>query len=238
MSSMTREIVKDFENLLKFIEQYNLKNITSNAELLNILKPMHKKLFAMMTFVAEIDQKNLELNILSESGLNFLKESASDIGQSLFCWIQGAYKPANLILRCSIETFVRAIAGQEKDEIFHEKNVYKVFEIAQTTSCFDSDICKKFFYLIHSKYKNLCEIAHTGNHAAMAHISALKTFPLFSDKHAKNFFQDFNEITTSMISLLYINYFEFIHKMHHHNQNNFFCAIPKSTKRKINEGIG
>jgi hypothetical protein len=235
---MTREIAQDFVNLATFIDQFNLVNIAKNAELIDIMKPMHKKLFALMTFVAEVEQKNEELNVLSHDGLNFLKESVSDMGQALFCWIQGAYKPANLILRSSIETFVRAIAGQENNEIYSEKNMYRVFEMAQATSYFNSEMCKVFSDTIHSKYKDLCKIVHTGSFAAMAHISALKTFPLFSTKNAQTVCRDFIIISTGMLSIIYINYFNFIHTMHPHNQNNLFCAIPKSTKRKINENLG
>ncbi|MCP4744884.1 MAG: hypothetical protein GY874_01910 [Desulfobacteraceae bacterium] len=235
---MTKEISQDFKRLSIFIEQFDLENIANKPEFLNILKPMHKKLFAMMTFIVEVEQKNSELNILSEYSLNYLKESVSDIGQSLFCWIQGAYKPANLILRSSIETFVRAVAGQEKHEIFSEKNAYKIFEIAQTTTCLNSAISKEFFDIIHHRYKDLCKIVHTGNFAVMAHISALRTFPLFANEEAKKVGKDFIDISTGMISLVYINYYKFIHKMHYKNNNNFLCAIPRSTKKKINTEKG
>ncbi|HDL00790.1 MAG TPA: hypothetical protein ENH23_00970 [candidate division Zixibacteria bacterium] len=232
---MSREIAEDFVNLGVFIEEFNLSGIAKNSELLERMKPMHKKLFALMTFVAELEQKNTELKVLSPDGLNYLKESVSDMGQALFCWIQGAYKPANLILRSSIETYVRAIAGQNNKDIFTEKSVYIVFDMAKESSYFNAEMSREFFDSIHSKYKELCKIVHTGSAASMSHISALKTFPIFSTIEAQSVCRDFVIISTGMLSIIYINFFKFIHTMHPHNQNNLFCSIPKSTKRKVNE---
>lgn len=234
---MSREIVQDYNTLEEFIKNFSLVSILKNPELKEIMKPMHKKLFALMTFVAEVEYKNAELNILSSDGLNYLKESISDMGQALFCWIQGAYKPSNLILRSSIETFVRAIAGQENLGAFSEKSAYQLFELAKKTSYFNSELCKSFFETIYSKYKDLCEIVHTGSSANMTHISALKTFPNFSSMQAQSVCRDFILISTVMLSVIYINFSKFIHSMHHKNQNNFFRAIPRLTKRKINENL-
>lgn len=235
---MSREISKDYGSLEVFVGDFNLSNIANEDDFNRKMKPMHKKLFSFMTFVAEIEQKNNELHILTDESLNYLKESVSDMGQALFCWIQGAYKPANLILRSSIETFVKAIAGQEKTEIFSEKSMYRVFELAQDTSFFSSQYCQVFFGSIHSAYKDLCKIAHTANFANMAHISALKTFPLFSAEAAQSFSRDFIKISTMILSVIYVNFFKFIHTMHHKNQLNFFSSIPKATKREINENLG
>lgn len=229
---MTREIAEDFAILETFIGGFNLSNIASNAEIIGKMKPMHKKLFALMTFVAEVDHKNQDSNILSPRSLNYLKESVSDMGQALFCWIQGAYKPANLILRSSIETFVRATAGQENNDIFSEKNMYRVFELAHVTSYFNSEMCNDFLSSIHSTYKELCIIAHTGSFASMAHISALKTFPFFSKKEAQLVYRDFVKISTMMLSIVYVIFFKFIHTMHPHNQLNFLCAIAKNYKKR------
>lgn len=234
---MTREISEDFASLEIFIRDFNLSDVVSADEFIRNMKPMHKKLFSLMTFVAEIEQKNNESQIVTPDGLNYLKESVSDMGQALFCWIQGAYKPANLVLRSSIETFLRAIAGQENIEIFAEKSMYKVFELARLTSFFNSEYCLDFFDKIHSTYKDLCKIVHTADVANMAHISALKTFPLFSIAEAQSFSKDFMKISTMMLSVIYINYFQFIHAMHPKNQQNYFCSIPRATKKLINENL-
>lgn len=235
---MSREIAKDYETLECFITQFDLSSIAENGDIFNRLKPMHKKLYSYMTIIAEIEHKNQVLQTLSDESLSYLKESVSDMGQALFCWVQGAYKPANLILRSSIETFIRAIAGQENTEIFLEKSMYRVFEIAQGTSFFSNELSQIFLSNIHSTYKDLCKIVHTADLDNMAHISALKAFPLFSVEKSQSFSRDFMKISTMFMSVIYVNFFKFIHTMHHKNQINFLSSIPIDTKRKINEKLG
>ena len=227
---MSREISADFKILTSFIDKFELSIILKEQDLLDNMKPMHKKLFALMTFISEIDQKNDEHKIFSQKGLDYLKESISDMGQSFFCWSQGAYKPSNLILRSSIETFVKAIAGQEDISIYSEKNMYKVFELAKNTNYFSSGYCQPFFAKIYSSYKDLCQVVHTAGLTNMSHISALKTFPLFSKREALSFSKEFIELATQMLCVIYVNFFGFIHIMHHKNQSNFILSIPKGTR--------
>ena len=95
-----------------------------------------------------------------------------------------------------------------------------------------------FYGNIHSSYKDLCKVVHTANFDNMAHVSALKTFPLFSAVQANSFSNDFVKISTMMLSVVYVNFYMFIHRMHHKNQINFISSIPKEIKRKINENLG
>ena len=69
----------------------------------------------------------------------------------------------------------------------------------------------------------------------MSQISALKTFPHFSIENASLIKKDVVNVLTMMISIMYVCFFSFIHKMHPKNQMNFLCAIPGSTKKKVNE---
>lgn len=234
---MTREISQDYYSLQDFIKTYNLNNHV-NAEFEAQLKPMHKKLFALMTITAEIEHNNKQCQYLSALSEMYLKESVSDLGQALFCWIHGAYKPANLILRSGIETFIKSIVCQEIPEIVNEKSMYAVFEKARKTNCFSSELGKYYFNKIHSEYKKLCGIVHTAGPSNMANISALKTFPIFSTPNASSVSKDVIKICTAIISTIYVHLYKLIPKMHPKNQLNFLSSIPKSTKKKISNGLG
>lgn len=234
---MTREIALDFNSLQDFIGAYNLAGLVQ-AEYVAQLKPMHKKLFALMTITAEIEHNNKQNKLFPALSEMYLKESVSDIGQSLFCWVHGAYKPANLILRSGIETFIKAIASQEIPEIVNEKSMYAVFDSARNTSFFSSELGKYYFAKIHQSYKRLCGIVHTAGPSNMANISALKAFPVFSKANATSVCQDVVTILTAIISIMYVCFYKFIPKMHPKNQLNFLSSIPRSTKKKICDGLG
>lgn len=234
---MEYEIKKDFVDLEEFIKNYSLSDIAGNIEMLDKLKPMHKKLYSMMTFIIEIEMQNKAIKLLNADSLNYFKESVSDLGQVLFCWIHGAYKPANLILRSGIETFIRATSGNGNRLVFSEKSVYKMFDMAKETQFYKSNLAKDIFEKLYSEYKDLCQIVHTSGISNMAHLSALKTFPLFSTKESQNISITFNKVCSLMLIVIYSNYYKFIHMMHHKNQKNFLDSIPASIKGKVNSNI-
>lgn len=233
---MSREINQDYESLEKFISEYQLEGVL-NEDFILQLKPIHKRLFALMTITAEIEHHNKTHKVLPTESLIYLKESVSDIGQALFCWVLGAYKPALLIVRSSIETFVKSISFQEIPDILNEKSMYNVFDEARKTSFFSSGLGDYYFQKIHSEYKDLCKTVHSADQSKMAHINALKTFPIFTLKDASNVSKNIVNILTSLISLLYVCFFTFIPLMHPKNQINFLSTIPKSTKQKINDQL-
>ena len=102
---MTREITADYNKLECFIKKFKLKIVLKEKQFAKGLKPMHKNLFSLMTFYVELEHNNQSLAIIDKKCLSYLQEAVSDLGQSLFCWIQGAYKPSCFMLRSSIETF-------------------------------------------------------------------------------------------------------------------------------------
>ena len=229
---MTREITNDFVSFTEFIKNYKLQEI-NNASAVKALKLMHRNFYSLMTFFCELEDKNAEWSLFAPINIAYLKESISDLGQCLFCWLHGAYKPSNLVLRSSIETFIRATAGQEDHRIMTEKNMYQIFNLAKDVPFFNRYICKKYFNQIHSEYKDLCKVVHTTDSLEMAHISAMKTFPVFEKNSAKKVTKHFICITSAILSILYLNFYKYICKMHHQNQLNFLSSIPKDAIKQI-----
>lgn len=68
----------------------------------------------------------------------FLEEMASDLLLSLFCVVQGLYKPAKLQLRCSMENFLKSLIMIDTPAIIQE-NVYAIFDAAKDDSHFGAD---------------------------------------------------------------------------------------------------
>lgn len=127
---MSREIRHDFESLKVFFTEYNLTGFESNIKLVGLISKMHKKYFSILTFTAELkDQSSSKTEPhISADQISFLTETCSDLGNSLFCLVHGAYKPAKLILRSSIETFLKAFCQDEIPDISKEKSVYSLFD--------------------------------------------------------------------------------------------------------------
>ena len=115
---MSRRIGEDFNAFAEFLSEYNLTSYTSVPQQVEACKGMHKKLFGLLVFNAEFKvQGNHPDSVV------FLEEMASDLLLSLFCVVQGLYKPAKLQLRCSMENFLKSLIMIDTPAIIQEKSV-------------------------------------------------------------------------------------------------------------------
>lgn len=127
---MSKYINEDAEKLTKYFKEFELKNIFLNSEFVDEFKKVHKKTLGYLVIYFEIEKQNKRSKFFQEKAIYYLKESVSDILQSFFCWINGAYKASDLLLRSSIENFNKAIIGNINDDVYTEKSVYKIFDMA------------------------------------------------------------------------------------------------------------
>ena len=84
---MSREIKSDLDNLVNFIGAYNLAHLNSDEDFICSIKKQHKKYFAYLVYIAEIQgyvDDNLFQTVFTSNQLLYIKESCSDIGSSFF----------------------------------------------------------------------------------------------------------------------------------------------------------
>src|SRR5690554_3263516 len=140
---MSREVKNDFLILKQFIEVYSLRNILDDDFVISLSR-FHKKYYAYLTVVGELQNssENDELQNLSKEQLLFISESCSDIGTSFFNLFHGAYKSSKLILRSSIETFIKGFTMDEYQNVTKETSLYEIFRVVKTLEFFQSDLAK------------------------------------------------------------------------------------------------
>ena len=93
---MSRRISEDFDAFNDFLSKYSLTSYTRESKQIETYKGMHKKLFGLLVFSAEFKLQG-QYPALDP----FLNEMGSDLLLALFSIVQGMYKPAKLLLRCS-----------------------------------------------------------------------------------------------------------------------------------------
>ncbi|MBK7959203.1 MAG: hypothetical protein IPK03_14595 [Bacteroidetes bacterium] len=128
---MSREINNDFKELKGFIEGYSLAHLVNEESFNIVLSQQHKKLFSYLTFIAELHFQQNEkerLKVISKDQIDFLTESCSDIGNSMFLSIHGAYKASRIMLRSSIETFHKGYNLDDLPQIISTKSVFEIFD--------------------------------------------------------------------------------------------------------------
>ena len=65
---------------------------------------------------------------LKKVQFSYIVESSSDILSGVFHSINGSYKSARIMLRSSIETFLKGFCEQDIEGILEEKRIYVIFD--------------------------------------------------------------------------------------------------------------
>jgi len=229
---MSRDIETDFEKLLDFIEQYSIASLPEDKEFVDCLSQMHKKYYAFIALIFELENiKNPKT--LKGKQRDFLLESVSDIGNSIFLAINGAYKPSRLILRSSIETFLKGFVIDWLPNIDSEKKIYKMFEDIKTVSFFTTVPNKSLFDDLNSRYSTLSEDTHTARSGNMQHTSSLNYFPTKSLMELKEISKMNMKLTSSFLTLLCFKFNAEFHGIHHKNKQIILNNILKEYRPKI-----
>lgn len=224
---MSRRIADDFAALNNFLSKYNLASYGSIPKSIELCKCMHKKLLGFLIFCAEF---NLQ-NICSDC-IPYFEEMSSDLRLSLFCAVQGMYKPAKLQLRCSIEIFFKSLIMISKPTIIQEKSVYAIFDAAKSDSHFSTTYGVACYNLLHNDYATLCRTVH-GNPTVMHPTSALVSLPQYDEKLFEELADIYVRIVESFLGILYLNYPVVVDQMHPENKKDFLDCITKTTKSSI-----
>lgn len=107
---------EDFDRLLEFLNNYNLTASVGDKDFRKILASCHKRYYSYLVFVVELNQQSGFS--IQENQYDYLLESVSDVGQSLFSFMNGCYKGACLLLRSSIENFIKAVCLKETAQYY------------------------------------------------------------------------------------------------------------------------
>ena len=188
---------------------------------------MHKKLYAFLVFTAEFKKQGINKN-----SDKFFAEVSSDLMLSLFCAIQGMYKPAKLQLRCGIENFIKAIIMINTPQIVFETSVYAIFDAATKDKHFATVTGDKVRQNIRNNYTILCHTVH-GDISVMHPLSALSLLPEYDKKLLKEFANIYVGCVEHYLEILYLNYPNVLDNMHPYNKQDVLDAMSKKMKSEV-----
>ncbi len=234
-NSMTRECTVDYQKVVTYIEGYNISKNLTVPEYLSSLKLMHKCYFSAITWNAELIH-NKERFFKLESKCNEdiasrLSEVVSDLGSSLFNWVNGNYKASRVMLRIAIENFIRAVSAVENKCQLIEKNAYHLFEVAAKQDAITGNsYIKSSYEHLHSDYKILCDDAHTATIQNMEHLSSLADLPSFHKEKSASSSKIYIRVSRNISSIFCILFNLFYHEMHYRNKENILNSLNSLTK--------
>ncbi|MBW1649653.1 MAG: hypothetical protein JRJ44_03040 [Deltaproteobacteria bacterium] len=234
---MPREIKQDLLELRSFLNDYSLSDLLKNDSFNSFISKQHKKYFSYLTFIAELQNIVADSsfdNILLKSQFYFIKESCSDVGIAFFLTFHGSYKSSKLLLRSSIETFLKGFCLDDLPDIDKETSISGLFKKIKKLIFFNKKPSKEIIETIHQNYKSLCEDAHTATDLNMANISALNYFPRFEEAEAQKVSNFSLKLIPNYLALLSLKYNKQFHRFHYENRSIIINSISKKYRQIIN----
>jgi len=238
---MVRIISNDFNQLKNYINNYSLTSVYKDPFYLSQLSSLHKRYFALLTFIAELEADGFAFAVttygLDEPSklklTNYTKEAISDLGNALFNWIHGAYKSSRLLTRSCVENIVRGLSTLEDTSISEITVTHELFEAASKLSIFTTGSAKGTVQDLKSNYTELCKDVHTADVINMEHLSALIHFPAFDNKKASKTSEIYASVAQQCLILLSLCFREFIFSMHSSNTDTILLNLPKALKAEV-----
>mgnify|MGYP004455460949 FL=1 len=212
---MSRLIKEDYDKLCTFIKDYSLSDVLEIDDAKKLLSSFHKKYFAYLVLIEEIHHKIEqydEVLKMPKEQYEYLQESCSDVGQAFFLTFHGCYKGAKLLLRSSIENFLKGSCLDEDKSLPSTKSVFEVFDKARATGTF-KETKENLHAQLHNEYALLCQDVHTADVSHMASITALNHFPSFHNEDAGNILKMVQKIIPIYITTIALKYNLAYHSM-------------------------
>lgn len=226
---MSRIIKNDFKSVKEFINDYSLSHLLKDKGFVELISSCHKKYFSYLTLIAEIDDD------LNEKESLYFTESVSDVATSFFHLFSGSYKSSKLILRSSIENFIKGFSLLDIPDIDKETRVSNMFMRVKQLPVLEHEFPKNEFAMIHNCYKDLCKDVHSADEINMEKISALNLFPKYSRKELEAVVSIFIKLIQSYITLLCYTKNQKFHKIHYINREIILGGVNRNKRPFIND---
>lgn len=228
-------INEDFNLCLEFFDSYRLNMILGDDEFQKSFKSIHKMHYCLMLFQAEFKTKCTQ----SESFINNkLNDVCSDIGTALFNAIHGSYKASYMLLRSSIENFLKLIGMYHGLQMDNFKKVSKLNEAVNKLDFINQNcVIKDNFNQINNLYTNFSAYVHTASDIDMATISCLSQLPKYNADLFKNISHRFVSLLKIYIFLLIVVLNRYFFKFHSDNRDLILKSLTPKQSRFVFEYV-
>ncbi|MDM5114286.1 hypothetical protein [Aeromonas salmonicida] len=237
---MSRMIANDFDRLLAYIKQYSISTEIQNKSLETELKKGHKVYLCLLSlwYSVECLHRESQMSLCDKSisdvlTMNYMEEAISDIGSAFSCCIHGNYKPAFMLLRSSIENYLRFISCEFNHEAKTTTVINNLFEIAKETPVFENQNRDNFNQL-RQVYGELCAYTHTASLNHMTRIHAISHFPRFDREKLVEWNQKALVISNIILHSTLLSNRKIYTNAHYKIKEILEEMLPKTLCRKLN----
>jgi hypothetical protein len=225
------------DELTDYFSSFSLKTLMSDGEFAKSLKSLYESFHPLLIWCNYFRSNPPEQFPKIEQFIKFqdyFEEMTSDLCQAIFLYAQGLYKPGLLLIRSSIENFLKCIGLFENKPVLEMKSVYDLFDFVKRFPIIASTADqKKEFDRIHTNYIKLCAFVHTKDNTFMSFTTALGHVPSFDRNKAGCYLEICQKVISSFQIFIAIMFVKKIKKLHHSDQDLILDNIPKRIKKQL-----
>lgn len=242
---MVRSVDRDFNHLCSFVKEYSLASMATGSAEKPLLRKAHKLYLSLLHLWAQchhrVQTSHLSMDgaVIAEDSdlLTYLREAVSDVGNGFFCCLHGAYKPAHMALRSSIENFLRFISGTSDSAALTTTSVYDLFDIAKTIPPL-SGTRSTLHSSLRADYKELCKFTHSASLVHMSGVHALSHFPCFEGDAFDSWNSHAESVCTAMASAICLSDRSIYLKAHYKTKEILDLLLPTAVRLEIMNSKG
>jgi hypothetical protein len=199
----------DFSNLEKYLAEYRVAPSLGANNRSVLFKRAHRQVLAALQIWSHLESliaseeaavAGIKIAAGSESQ-SLVCEYFSDLTGALACVCHGLYKPANILLRSGIENLVRGLASLSSLEARETTSVFRLFEIASSTTPFIG-LCAPFFQTLQQVYGDLCSFVHSATPSHRSSVNNISSLSRHDTGKLKEFVNYLERINKSAVSIL------------------------------------
>lgn len=223
--------------LKTYLKEYSLEEIISNDKHNSRLSSIYRKYHALLIWHAYLNSNKSKINTLEKDNFFlYFNETISDMCQAILLWNHGLYKPSYLILRSSIENFLKCVGLQQGQAILKLSSTYDLFAVINGTKIVKDNVSvDKAFKYLRSKYTILCDYVHTTKTTNMSLTTSVGIFPVFIDDKADFSSKLIQGIIRNYVTILCFMFPNILRIMHHSNYDSIFSVLLKETRKFVSK---
>lgn len=233
---MTRVADADFLSLIDFLREYRTPDRLGAQVREALLKRVHKHLLASLLLWERLNEliaageARVASATVPEGEISaYIGEFFSDLVGSLACASNGLYKPANFLLRSSVENLVRGVAGVTSVEARQTTVIHRLFELASNEAPFVGNASSHFIRL-KQVYGDLCLFVHSASPAHRTASHELSSYFRQDTAKFRNYVLSVETISRCGLSILVLASHNLYNSLHHRSRDLLDEVLPSGVR--------
>lgn len=221
-----RKISDHLDEIKTFLEGYRASNPESVASK-SAMKAAYRRFHAVLIWQMYFDKSTK----FDDATRQYTNEYTADISQGLLSALMGFYKPSRMMLRSSIENFIRVACLIDGKKPFSAKTVHGLIAIfKKTTLRSNPDTNTALLFLIQN-YGDLCNYVHTTSSLNMDLRIPFSKIVESDPINSTSCFENISSICQAINKILFKLCPDTLQSMHHRDADFIRDLLPATMKQ-------